>query len=97
MAAMTEIQRKEIGAFISFFATFTLVRPVTTVSDLGDGAALFEVLALVCVLFTANYSEIFDVHCLGMRDISANLSVPLRSPQITGFFASAHSNGYIDS
>ncbi|KAF7359439.1 hypothetical protein MSAN_01286500 [Mycena sanguinolenta] len=40
-------ERKEIDAFFNFFATFELARPVTTLSDLGDGAALFEVLSLV--------------------------------------------------
>ncbi|KAJ7470407.1 HOOK protein-domain-containing protein [Mycena latifolia] len=40
-------QRKEIDAFFNFFAAFDLARPVTTISDLGDGAALFEVLSLV--------------------------------------------------
>ncbi|KAG6910913.1 hypothetical protein DXG01_006596 [Tephrocybe rancida] len=44
-------QRKELAAFVNFFATFTLSRPVTTLSDLSDGAALFEVLSLV----DANY------------------------------------------
>jgi protein HOOK3 len=44
---MTESQRKEIEGFFSFFATFSLLRPVTAVSDLSDGAALFEVLTLV--------------------------------------------------
>ncbi|KAJ7756771.1 HOOK protein-domain-containing protein [Mycena maculata] len=39
--------RKEIDAFFNFFATFDLARPVATISDLGDGAALFEVLSLV--------------------------------------------------
>ena len=46
---MTDIQRKETEAFISFFATYELARPVTTVSDLSDGAALFEVLSLMWV------------------------------------------------
>ncbi|KAG6833504.1 hypothetical protein H0H87_006076 [Tephrocybe sp. NHM501043] len=40
-------QRKELAAFVNFFATFKLSRPVTTLSDLSDGAALFEVLTLV--------------------------------------------------
>ncbi|KAF8185017.1 HOOK protein-domain-containing protein [Mycena galopus ATCC 62051] len=40
-------ERKEIDAFFNFFATFELVRPVTTLADLSDGAALFEVLSLV--------------------------------------------------
>jgi protein HOOK3 len=44
---MTEAQRKEIDAFFAFFATFSLLRPVTALSDLSDGAALFEVLTLV--------------------------------------------------
>ncbi|KAJ3545756.1 hypothetical protein NM688_g5588 [Phlebia brevispora] len=44
---MSDAQRKELDAFISFLATFNLTRPVTTVADLSDGAALFEVLSLV--------------------------------------------------
>lgn len=40
-------QRKETDAFLAFFATYDLVRPVATVSDLSDGAALFEVLSLM--------------------------------------------------
>ncbi|KAK7023834.1 HOOK protein-domain-containing protein [Favolaschia claudopus] len=40
-------ERKEIDAFFNFFATFELARPVTTLADLSDGAALFEVLSLV--------------------------------------------------
>ncbi|KAI0811036.1 HOOK-domain-containing protein [Irpex lacteus] len=44
---MSEAQRKELNAFISFFATFDLPRPVTTVDDLCDGAALFDVLSVV--------------------------------------------------
>jgi protein HOOK3 len=43
----TLLQRKEIDAFFNFFATFPLGRSVTTVSDLSDGAALFEILSLV--------------------------------------------------
>ena len=46
---MSEQEIKEINAFISFFATFDLARPVTTVADLSDGAPLFDVLALVYV------------------------------------------------
>ncbi|RDB21492.1 Protein Hook 3 [Hypsizygus marmoreus] len=40
-------QRKEIDAFFNFFASFGLARSVTTVADLSDGAALFEILSLV--------------------------------------------------
>ena len=46
---MSDAQRKELSAFLSFLATFDLARPVTTPSDLSDGAALFEVLSLVYV------------------------------------------------
>lgn len=46
---MSDAQRKELSAFLSFLATFDLARPVTTPSDLSDGAALFEVLCLVYV------------------------------------------------
>ncbi len=44
-----DAQRKELNAFISFFATFDLARPITTVADLCDGAVLFELLSLVYV------------------------------------------------
>ncbi|KAF9532408.1 HOOK protein-domain-containing protein [Crepidotus variabilis] len=44
-------QRREIDAFLNFFATFELSRPVTSVADLADGTALFDVLAVV----DANY------------------------------------------
>ena len=44
---MADAQRKELDAFVSYFATFELARPVATVADLADGAALFEVLSLV--------------------------------------------------
>ncbi|KAJ3517791.1 hypothetical protein NLJ89_g265 [Agrocybe chaxingu] len=40
-------QRKEIEAFFNFFSTFDLSRPVTSVADLADGAALFDVLSVV--------------------------------------------------
>jgi len=42
-----DAQRKETDAFFAFFATYDLARPVTTISDLSDGAALFEVLSLM--------------------------------------------------
>ncbi|KAI6126211.1 HOOK-domain-containing protein [Pisolithus croceorrhizus] len=48
---MSDKERKEIEAFFAFFATFDLGRPVSTATDLSDGAALFAVLALV----DANY------------------------------------------
>ncbi|OSD02786.1 HOOK-domain-containing protein [Trametes coccinea BRFM310] len=40
-------QKKELNAFFSFFATFDLSRPVTSITDLSDGAALFEILSIV--------------------------------------------------
>ena len=48
---MSDAQREELDAFVSFLATFELARPVTTVADLADGAALFEVLSLVYVSY----------------------------------------------
>lgn len=44
---MSDAQRKELNAFFSFFATFQLARPVTTIADLCDGAALYEVLSTI--------------------------------------------------
>ncbi|KAH7889850.1 hypothetical protein F5I97DRAFT_597136 [Phlebopus sp. FC_14] len=43
---MSEQERKEIDAFLAFFATFDLGCPITTVADLSDGDVLFEVLTL---------------------------------------------------
>ncbi|KAL1730126.1 HOOK protein-domain-containing protein [Schizophyllum commune] len=40
-------EQKEIDAFFHFFASFELSRPVTSISDLSDGAVLFEVLSAV--------------------------------------------------
>ncbi|KAH9946359.1 HOOK-domain-containing protein [Epithele typhae] len=40
-------QKKELNAFLSFFATLDLPRPVTTIGDLSDGAALFDILSIV--------------------------------------------------
>ncbi|KAJ7632297.1 HOOK protein-domain-containing protein [Roridomyces roridus] len=40
-------ERKEVDAFLNFFASFDLLRPVATIADLSDGTALFEVLSLV--------------------------------------------------
>lgn len=45
--AMPDQETKELDAFFAFFGTFDLARPVSTVSDLSDGAALFEILSLV--------------------------------------------------
>lgn len=44
---MSNQETKELDAFFAFFATFDLARPVSTISDLSDGAALFEILSLV--------------------------------------------------
>ncbi|OBZ75226.1 Protein Hook [Grifola frondosa] len=44
---MSDSQRKELNAFLSFFGTFDLSRPATTVADLSDGAALTEILSVV--------------------------------------------------
>lgn len=42
-------QRKEVDAFLGFFSAFELSQPVVTISDLSDGAVLFQVLSLVYV------------------------------------------------
>ncbi|KAI0340691.1 HOOK-domain-containing protein [Trametopsis cervina] len=44
---MSDPQRKELNAFVSFFATFDLPRPVKSTDDLCDGAAFFDVLSIV--------------------------------------------------
>jgi protein HOOK3 len=46
---MSESQLREIDAFKAFFASFELDRPVVSIADLGDGAALFDLLNLVYV------------------------------------------------
>jgi protein HOOK3 len=52
--------RKELDAFFHFFATFDLSRPVSNPSDLSDGAALSDILAIVyaiiqaCLMLTRN-------------------------------------------
>lgn len=45
---MTELQNKELEAFLAFFSTFNLHRSVTTAADLSDGAGLFEILSTMC-------------------------------------------------
>lgn len=40
----------ESAAFIAFFTTFSLSKPVNSVEDLADGAALFDVLSIVSVV-----------------------------------------------
>lgn len=52
---MSDAQRKELSAFFSFFATFDLSRPVTTVADLCDGAALYEVLSVMYVVVISDF------------------------------------------
>jgi protein HOOK3 len=55
---MSDAQRQELSAFLSFLATFDLARPVTAPSDLSDGAALLEVLSLVYV-YAAVHHKLF--------------------------------------
>jgi protein HOOK3 len=54
-------QRREIEAFFSFFSTFNLARPVSAVSDLADGAALFQVLSLVYGSLFSTLDAVFIV------------------------------------
>ncbi|KAF8510223.1 HOOK-domain-containing protein [Hysterangium stoloniferum] len=44
---MGDATREEADAFFDFLSTFTLSRPATTIADLSDGAALFDVLSIV--------------------------------------------------
>lgn len=45
---MAELQSKELDAFLAFFSTFNLHRPIATVADLSDGAGLLEILSIMC-------------------------------------------------
>jgi protein HOOK3 len=45
---MAESQSKELDAFLAFFSTFGLHRPVTAAADLSDGAGLLEILSNMC-------------------------------------------------
>jgi protein HOOK3 len=45
---MAELQNKELDAFLEFFSTFNLHRPIATVADLSDGAGLLEILSIMC-------------------------------------------------
>jgi protein HOOK3 len=45
---MAESQAKELDAFLAFFSTFSLHRPVTAAADLSDGAGLLEILSIMC-------------------------------------------------
>ncbi len=45
---MAESQNKELDAFLAFFSTFNLHRPITTAADLSDGAGLLEILSIMC-------------------------------------------------
>jgi protein HOOK3 len=45
---MAELQSKELDAFLAFFTTFNLHRPITAAADMSDGAGLFEILSTMC-------------------------------------------------
>lgn len=79
-------QRREIDAFFNFFATFNLARPVTTVADLADGAALFDVLSIVYVVNSASAKLITHPRpSTAMRTTSVNPRALQRSHPRTGF------------
>jgi len=69
--------RRELDAFFHFFATFELSRPVTTTSDLSDGAALSDILAIVYVS-TLIYR---DAHAYDYRSDSAYFKTTRPSSQ----------------
>ena len=95
---MSELQqRREIEAFFNFFSTFNLARPVSAVSDLADGAALFQVLSLVYDLYLQYFihSSLFPLTVT--RVISINPPDHQASLQRTGFCDLAPSNVFIGS
>ena len=71
--------RRELDAFFHFFATFELSRPVTTTSDLSDGAALSDILAIVYV-FTPIYRN-EDAHTYDGRSDSGYFKTTRPSSQ----------------
>lgn len=75
--------RKELEAFFHFFATFDLSRPVSAPSDLSDGAALSDILAIVYVCVTMSYTSPEFIYGPVIRGISRRLDLQL-SPLITG-------------
>lgn len=87
---MGDAQRKELNAFFSFFATFDLARPVTTVADLSDGAALLEVLSVVYAPFILlSLCCSLNLRFLEMQSTSVSQRGRPRNYQITGSFDSA--------
>ncbi|KIL69547.1 hypothetical protein M378DRAFT_69226 [Amanita muscaria Koide BX008] len=44
---MPDPEHKEFEAFTHFFSTFNLTRPVSSVADISDGTALFEILSII--------------------------------------------------
>ncbi|KAM6500725.1 HOOK domain containing protein [Amanita muscaria] len=44
---MPDPEHKEFEAFTHFFSTFNLTRPVSSVADISDGTALFELLSII--------------------------------------------------
>ena len=54
-------KHREIQAFFNFFSTFKLARPVSVVSDLADGAALFQVLSLVYDLYIQILASVLTI------------------------------------
>lgn len=95
---MSELQqRREIEAFFNFFSTFNLARPVSAVSDLADGAALFQVLSLVYDLCLQYFMHSSPFPVTVTRVISVNLPDHRASLQRTGSCDLAPSNVYIVS
>lgn len=77
-------QHREIEAFFNFFSTFNLARPVSAVSDLADGAALFQVLSLVYYLYPQYSMHSSSFSLTVTRVISVNPPDHRASLQRTG-------------
>jgi hypothetical protein len=81
---MADLQR-ESQAFLAWLATFDLSRPVTSLSDLSDGAALFDVLSLMYVslpYLTLIQSINIDAYDLVTPSISGTVDLLRNSPTI---------------
>jgi hypothetical protein len=89
MSSNSEAQKKELSAFFSFFATFNLIRPVTSVADLCDGAPLFEVLTLVYIPQLPPSQNCLLIDPLAMPITFARPRVRPCNRQTTGFCVSA--------
>lgn len=77
--ALSETQAKELDAFVHFFGSFELDRPVISVEDLTDGAALYDVLTLACVTCIYSSSLLVSILLLQRQCLLQNVAEDTRS------------------